>query len=220
MPRSLVCLSFAAITLCMLTACPDSPPPPPPIEYTLHSPYTAVRTFAVAPAVNLSPSRDFDSLKVSDSVYEELQSVDRLNVLPVNKTIAAMVALQLSSINTPQAAAKLADYLNVDAVVVPAVTAYDPYSPPTVGMTLQLYTSSSFSSPDGRQPATQVAAIFNASNQTVLHELAEFAKGRSDYESALQEKRYLADADAYVRFVAHAMVRRLTAAEQVRTGGK
>ncbi len=58
---------------------------PPPLEYELTSPYKGVRTLAVAPAVNQSGSRDFDVLKVSDSLFEELQQVEGLNVLPAEQ---------------------------------------------------------------------------------------------------------------------------------------
>jgi hypothetical protein len=207
---------FVVPLLFALTGC-ELKKPPPTLEYTLHSPYATVRTFAIGPTANLSPSRDFDGLSVSDAIFEQCQSVDRLNVIPVNKTLAAMQILQMRSINSPEAAERLANFLNADAVIVPAVTAYDPYTPPTVGMTLQLYAGTNMPNPTHDQPVTQVAAIFNANNQTTLRELSNFVKGRTDYDSALQEKRYLADADSYMKFVANAMVRRLLDAEGQRT---
>ena len=65
------------------------------------------------------------------------------------------------------------------------------------------------------EPLAKVSAVFNASNQTVLPELRDFARGRTNYESALQEDRFLADIDSYTRFVCHAMVRRLLELQQV-----
>ncbi len=128
-------------------------------------------------------------------------------------------------------------------MVITAVTAYDPYNPPTVGMTIQLYTArdlgvlpepeartlsgqalpsegSDMRADAGPQPVTQVSAIFPATNQTVLQELNDFAKGRSDYESALQDRRYLVDIDYYTRFVCHAMTRRLLETERGRVGSR
>ena len=68
----------------------------------------------------------------------------------------------------------------------------------------------------GQQPASQVSAVFNSTNQTVRKELQVFAAGRSDYDSALAEQRFLMDSDWYMRFVCHAMIRRLMDVERER----
>ena len=227
---------------------------PAPIEFTIQSPYDDVRTFAIAPTINLSGSRDFDPLTVSDTLYTEMQQVQNLNVLPVNKTLIAMNRLNLQSIEKPADAQKLAEALGADALIVPAVTAYDPYDPPVVGMILQMYTPnyvngpasqsrlrsnrdsdlhtvktnpdtpiivadvSASASPAARasQPVSQVSAVFNATNQTVLKELQVFAAGRTQYDTALSDHKFLLDSDAYMRFVAHAMIRRLMDVERSR----
>ncbi len=202
---------------------------PQPVEYVLTSPYKGVRTLAVAPAINQSGSRDFDVLTVSDSLFEEMQQVGGLNVLPLNKTLAAMQKLGIRTIDTSQMAQKVAEFLGVDGLVIPAVTAYDPYNPPKVGMILQMYTPRHVVNADAsgggtvvseRQPVSQVSAVFNASNQTVLRELRDFAEGRTQHDSALQDEKFLMDADAYTRFVCHAMVRRLMEVERARLAGR
>lgn len=216
----------------------DHKTPPPPREYALSSPYSTTRTYAVAPVINLSGSKDFDSLAVADQLFGELQQIQNLNVLPVNKTLAAMQQLQVRTIDSPQTAQRIAEILGADAILIPAITAYDPYDPPSVGMSMQLYTLDALAGPaptgshqiNGaalpdeasrpRQPVAQIAAIFNATNQTVLLELRDFAKGRTDYQSALQEERFLADIDAYTRFVCHSMVRRLMEVERVRASDR
>jgi hypothetical protein len=226
---------------------------PPPLEYSVISPYSQTHTMAIAPAINLSGSRDFDPLVVSDKLYEEMQQVQNLNVLPLNKTLLAMERLGIRSIDDVKTAQRLAEYLQADGLVVPAVTAYDPYNPPLVGMVLQLYTpeakvapaapvavvkpASVRTNPDRvifatdipaatgtprpdplpeRQPASQVSAVFNATNQSVLRELRLFAAGRSQYDSALAEQKFLMDSDSYMRFVCHAMTRRLMDVERER----
>lgn len=227
----------------------DKKAPPPPIEYAVQSPYTQTHTLAIAPAINLSGSRDFDPLVVSDTLYAEMQQVQNLNVLPLNKTLLAMRRLGVRSIDDVKTAQALAEALGADGLVVPAVTAYDPYNPPTMGMILQLYTPAPSSAaaatpvklpnvrsnPDtvifagdlpnsgqasdprpAQQPASQVAAVFNSTNQSVLRELHAFAAGRTQYDSALADQKYLMDADSYMRFVCHAMMRRLMDVERVR----
>jgi hypothetical protein len=220
------CIAIAA----GVGACTSSKAPPPPVEFPMESPYSGVRTLGVAPAINLSGSHDFDSLVVSDQIYSELQQVQGLNVLPLNKTLEAMHRLGIRSLESTQAVQSLAEALGADGLVVPAVTAYDPYNPPTVGMILQMYTpgpsrlvsigakSNSATSAETfqTQPVSQVNGIFNAHNQSVLRELQGFARGRTEYDSALREKKFLLDADEYMRFVAHSMVLRLMDVERSR----
>lgn len=135
---------LAAVSVAALAGCnwimPDPVKTPPPMEYVLMSPYPDAHVIAVAPAINMTGSRDFDTLVVSDTMFNELQQVGGLTVLPVNKTIAAMNALRLRSISTPEDAAAVAAYMHADAILMISVTAYDPYVPPTVGMMVQLYT--------------------------------------------------------------------------------
>jgi len=183
---------------------------PPPIEYTLQTPYSELRTFAVAPAINLSGSRDFDPYVISDTLFNEMQQVAGWNVLPLNKTLMAMRRLGIQTIDKPEDIRNLANLLGANAVVIPAVTAYDPYNPPAMGMILQLYDTSS------AIPVAQVNAVFNATNQSVLRELRDFARGRTQYDSAMQDQKYLMDSDLYARFVCHAMVRRLIEVERER----
>jgi len=225
---------------------------PPPIEYSLSTPYSSTHTLAIAPAINLSGSRDFDPLVVSDTIYAEMQQVQNLNVLPLNKTLLAMQRLGIRSINDVKTAQRLAEVLNADGLVIPAVTAYDPYNPPTMGMVLQLYTpppaapatmpaaktDTVRSNPDtvifatdmptatpptpipAQQPASQVSAVFNATNQSVLKELHVFAAGRTQYDSALADQKFLMDSDSYMRFVCHAMIRRLMDVERERVSDR
>ena len=232
-----------AVVLGGMAGC-SKPPTPRPLEYSLVSPYRGMHTLAVAPAINVSGKREFDPLTVSDTMFVELQQVHGLTVLPVNKTIAAMQHLRVRSIDSPETAARIAQVMGADGLVIMAVTAYDPYMPPTVGMKVQLYTVRDADEVVPVEPTTQVrrmdgsmvdppapaateagatrhlaatiSAVFNSSNQSVRIELKDFARGRTDYDSALQEEKFLADADAYMRFVCHAMVRRLMEVERSR----
>lgn len=198
----------------LLPSCMEPHAGPAPVEYTITSPYPPGHILAIAPAINQSGSRDFDVLVVSDILFGELQQVHNLTVLPLNKTLAAMQRLKIRAIDSPATAQKLAAALGADGLIVPAVTAYDPYNPPTVGMTLQLYSTPSPSAANA--PETQVSAVFNANNQTVLRELRDFAQGRTQNDSALEERKFLLDADQYMRFVCHAMVRRLMEVQRTR----
>ncbi|HVS69914.1 MAG TPA: hypothetical protein VHQ47_01520 [Phycisphaerae bacterium] len=208
-----------------LASCTDQQAKKPvPVEYMVTSPYPPGHVLAVAPAANLSGSRDFDPLVVSDTLYAEMQQVRGLTALPLNKTLLAMHKLNLRSINSPEAAEKVAAALNADGIIIPAITAYDPYNPPLVGMTLELYNVMPASAPgamspaaaDSAQPDLQVSAVFNATNESVLRELRDFAQGRTQADSAFGDQKFLVDSDAYMRFVCHAMVRRLMEVQRTR----
>jgi hypothetical protein len=197
-------------------------PLPPRLESVIHSPYAGVQTLAIAPTINLSGSRDFDPLAVSDAIYAELQQVPGLNVIPLNRVLLAMRQLNIRAIDDPVQAQRIAENLGANGLVVPAVTAFNPYNPPAVGMILQIYTPRSANGGGGtgggvqKQPASQANGVFNATNQSVLRELSDFARGRTQYDSALHEQKYLMDSDLYLRFVSHAMVRRLMEVERAR----
>jgi len=229
--------------------------PPRPMEYVIYTPYNQTHTLAIAPAINLSGSRDFDPLVVSDTIYAELQQVPNVMALPLNKTLMAMQHLGIHSIEDVKTAQALAKYLGADGLIIPAVTAYDPYNPPTMGMILQLYTppepaatavpvaaakpATIRSNPDtvifatevptlpvrvanplpAQQPAVQVAAVFQSTNQSVLKELQAYAGGRTEYDSALADQKFVMSSDSYMRFVSHAMIRRLMDAERERLSG-
>ncbi len=180
-----------------------------PLEYTLISPYGHVRTWAVAPVINLSGSRAFDPLRVSDELFEELQQVQNLNVLPVDKSLMAMQQLQMPMLTSAKSALQIAELLHADGIVVAAITAYNPYTPPTVGMDIQLYSVHGQRPGLAPQPVAQVSAMFTAANRTVRMELRNFATGRSGADHTMGRRRYLVDIDAYMRFVCHAMAQRL-----------
>src|SRR3954469_21463004 len=80
---------------------------PRPMEYTIYTPYSQTHTLAIAPAINLSGSRDFDPLVVSDTLYAELQQVPNVMALPLNKTLLAMQRLGIRSIDDVKSAQAL-----------------------------------------------------------------------------------------------------------------
>ena len=55
---------------------------------------------------------------------------------------------------------------------------------------------------------------------TVLKELHVFAEGRTQYDSALADQKFLMDSDSYMRFVCHAMIRRLMDVERDRVSDR
>jgi len=108
------------------------------MEIGVTNPVPGLSTVAVAPFINLSHERAVDGRRFALAYYSELQKVPGFEVVPVGVTEAVIVENNLQ-INSPDDVLKLARLLNVDAVVVGAVTDYAPYYPPRVGMQVEWY---------------------------------------------------------------------------------
>src|SRR5208337_859431 len=102
---------------------------------TLHNPFPQISKVAVAPFFNASFEPTLDGRKVADAYAAELGEVPGYVVIPVSQVDAAIQAYGLKLDNEADAR-QLAQMLQVDAVVVGAVTEYTPWYPPR--MTLQV----------------------------------------------------------------------------------
>ena len=97
-------------------------------------------SLAIVPFRNDSGAESLNAMAVTDAFYLELQQIgDGLQVMPNNRVLAAMQQLKLQQVTNPIEALALAEVLSVDAIIVGAVTSYNPYPPPQVGMIVQLY---------------------------------------------------------------------------------
>jgi hypothetical protein len=222
--RSIIIGLFVALAGC------TSKPPEYGIERSLYLPGSRVAVWAVAPAQNLSGERAVDPLLQADLVYQQLQSVRGVKAIPVNRVIEVYGALQLNEVASEQQAALVCDLLGADGLLVPTVTAYDPYNPPKLGVSLQLFAKpASYSRPDGLDPrelsrmaspgATesipsnaqimQVVGIYDASVGSIREKLAEYADGRNDPVGPMGAKEYLLSMDRYCGFVYHDLIEQL-----------
>ena len=208
----------------------------------IQSPYDAAKgetLWAIAPLMNESGVSTIDTLAIADALAAAVSEVNGISALPVNRTLLAMNARQLKGIRTPREAQILAEAMKVQGVIVGSITAYDPYDPPKIGLTLALYTTDvDTSTPvDPRQlsgaysdrnlpkssfadaPSSVVSEHFDASNHNVLIALREFAYGRHDPNSALNWKRYTASMELYTEFAAYQCTRMLVQSERRRLAG-
>ncbi len=107
----------------------------------LDSPYPTRHIWAIAPLRNESGSSSADGLALADHLARQLENASNLDVLPVNRTLAAMEAIELGWVASPQQAKRLLETLGADGLVVGTITAYDPYDPPKLGLAIELYTN-------------------------------------------------------------------------------
>jgi len=116
--------------------------PPYGTEYIRRLPREGRAIWAVAPAINLSGQREVDPLLQADLVYEQVQQVRGLTVVPVNRVAEVFAGLEIDQVQSAEQAALVCDLLGCDALLVPTVTAYDPYDPPKLGASLHLFRKS------------------------------------------------------------------------------
>lgn len=223
-----------------------------PAERPLVMPLTTVAPYdvrggellwAVVPLRNESGTVLADPLQVSDKVVAAVQEVEGIACLPLNRTLEAMRALNLQMVTTPAEVRALADALAVDGLVIGSITAWDPYDPPVLGMSLALYARGDAmrAEPAARGldtralsarpaevafpasgyddgPASVVSEHLDARNHETLMNVKGYAFGRADERRALGWMRYTASMDLYMEFGAHLVVRRLLARESERIG--
>ena len=208
----------------------------------LASPYDTGQgvVWAVAPLRNESGVSVIDTLALTDRMTNEVQQIEGVSAIPVNRTIQAMEAAGLPSLNTPNEALAIARMLGADAILVGSVTAWDPYDPPSIGISVGLFArSATMQTPTGpiidpmalqaastdqnmrndwpaSQPVNAVASYLDASNQLVVAEIRNFAALRSDPSSGLGWRRYLKSMKSFSRFACFHVLQDLLLQERAR----
>jgi hypothetical protein len=196
--------------------------------------------WAVIPLRNESGTSVADALAISDAVVAAAQQVRGVRCLPLNRSIEAMRALGLKTINTEAEARQLAQTLGVDGVLAGSVTAYDPYDPPVLGLSLALYAqpgslwrqrgdmpdpyrlSRSYTDQGSLRAALQGAPVtvasehYDGKDHGVQLALRSYAEGRTRQPSALGWRVYLKSMALYTEFASHETVRRLLEEEWLR----
>jgi len=227
--------NLAALTLCALigsgpVGCTSKKPALYGREAPTYLPGMVRQVWAVAPAVDLSGQPQVDPILQADLLYLQLQQVQGLTVIPVNRVIEVFATLRLDRIQSEAQAALVCDLLDADAILIPTVTAYDPYNPPKLGASLQLFRKpGAYSRPtnidpyelsraatpgpaDGITPisgAVQAVGIYDAANGSVREKLESYAAGRNEPGGPMGPREYMMSMDRYVGFVYHDLIREL-----------
>ncbi len=197
---------------------------------SITNPALGPMTVAVAPALNMSGSVSFDPSRVADLMASELSYADGISVVPVSRVLGVLAAEGLRAVESPSHALELVDLLGVDAILVFAVTEYDPYDPPSIGISAQLYGTRSRpdSSPldpialsrQARLTASdapvstqrllaQTQRVFDASHGSIVADIREFARLRGADSSPYGWRKYVVSQQHYIRYCCHATIREL-----------
>ncbi len=200
------------------------------------NPFLGTVTIAVAPAVNVSGSTDFDVNRFADLMASELSHADRVAVIPVSRVLGALAVQGKDRVDSPAHAMEIAELVGADAILVFAVTEYDPYDPPSIGISAQLFGRDPWQGFDAgndddaksdvhaeggvarnRDGAGRVLAetqrIFNASHADVVGDIQSFARQRDADESPYGWRRYVVSQQHYIRYCCYATVRALLSGE-------
>jgi len=212
---------------------------------TLVAPYNTRQgdtVWAVGPMRNESGVSALDPLQISDILAATLQQTRGISVAPLNRTLGAMRALGLKQIASPADARQLAAQMGVDAIVVGTITAWDPYNPPQLGLSLALYGRSGSDQlalnqhqgldprmlesevtnsrlPKGQndsEPLSIVSKHFDGANDEVLFALRAYAQGRHDANSPLGWRSYLASMSLFTKFACFRLTGELLDRERLR----
>ncbi len=118
--------------------------PRPTHQPRVQNPFPQLSKVAVAPFFNLTTDRTIDGRQFALAYFHELQSVPGYEVVPVGVVEAAMLdyGLTLDDPETgPTDARRLAQLLEVDAVVIGSVTEYTAWPNPRCGLRVEWYSA-------------------------------------------------------------------------------
>jgi len=231
-------LAAALMVTCGCAASKEQPLVPP---RTLVAPYDAISgeiLWAVVPLANESGTTEADQSNASDALVAAIEETRGLRCVPLNRTFAAMRALQMDGLRGPGDVRRLADAMGVDAVVIGAITAYDPYTP-AIGLSIALYARTEAMTATDRgvdphelasrptetgesrgpvrdAPLATASEHLDAKSHQVLMDLKSYAEGRHEKPSALGWRRYTQSMDLYTQFAVYHVVDRLLQSEWVR----
>lgn len=189
-------------------------------------------TIAVAPAINQSGSTDFDPNRFADRMASELSYASGTTVIPVSRVLAEMMASGSDRIQTAAQAMEISRAVGADAILVFSVTDYEPYDPPRVGISAQLFGSgigpnvggldpvalsragrlpgsSSATRRGRRRVLAETQHVFDASHEAVVADIKRYAALRGANESPFGWRRYVVSQQGFVQYCCYATIQEL-----------
>jgi len=188
-------------------------------------------TIAVAPAVNQSGSMDFDPERFGDLMASELARFEGVSVVPVSRVLSALSVENRRQVESPAHALEICDRLGADAILVFAVTEYDAYDPPSIGITGQLYGKwpgqscptldavahsrrTSFASEERgaasvRGLLAQSQRVFDASGHEESAGIEAYGRQRDAEKSPFGWRKHMVSQQHFMRYCCHETIRAL-----------
>lgn len=104
----------------------------------IRNPFPQLSRVAVAPFANQSDEPTVDGRQVAMAYFAELQATPGFEVVPLGVVEEAIIEHRID-LSGPNEARRLAQILEVDAVVIGAVTDFSEYYPPRLGLRVEWY---------------------------------------------------------------------------------
>ena len=233
--RALVAASLVVVPVAAVATGCATPRARPVV---LAAPYQTERVLAVVPFANETGVSTVDGMAMADRFVAEIEEVDGLRCLPLNRTLAAMRSLGMTTVRDLQQASTLMRTLQADGLVLGSITDWDPYKPVRVGLSVEVLSAddgmgtraldlaeltmpTAESTGGGGRAAAQISQasrLLDGRNNETLDDLERYARGRSNPDSALGAKAYEMRIDLFSRYGAFALVRDLLEQEAARLG--
>ena len=195
-----------------------------------------VETIVVAPMMNLSTTRDVDLIEATNTLASELQQVRGVTVVPLGRVYQYLSENRLATVGSPEEARQLAKAFGAQACIVAAVTEYDPYNPPRLGLAVQMFTVGQLPPPSGTpgfdpvqaeqagmplaapqtgeaRPRDVLSHVFSGRNLEVEHLAQRYARERLADSSPFGWRRFVADQHEIVRLSCYGMIREMLGAQ-------
>jgi len=199
--------------------------------------------WAVLPLQNESGTSAVDPDRVADTLIKQLNQTRGVSAIPLNRSRAVMRELGLASVSSPAEALQVGQALGVDAVVVGSITAWDPYDPLQLGLSVALigvtpamggvaaidnvdpraltaaasdYTINGRAWRNPSDPLSVASGHFDAADHEIQLAARAYAEGRFDANTSLSWRRYLRAMPLFTDFAAYSLTDRLLDTERVR----
>ncbi len=201
----------------------------------LAAPYADRQVWAVAPFLNESGVSRADGLTTAEVFAREAQDIRGVDVIPVPRTRFVMLEEQIFAIGSQADAERLMNVLDVDGLVVGTITAYDPYPPLVLGLSVTLFQRDDEpyvldvrdlaraprdgTLPDpalSRAPASEATRIFDGRDEVVIAEREMFAVTHTPPDTAYGTEIFTVSMPLFTQFASHRLLFDLLRQEQTR----
>lgn len=206
----------------------------------LYNSLTGVETVVVAPVMNLSTSADLEMLDVTNALASELGQVEGIRVVPLGRVYQYLADNKMRTVGSPEEARALAAAFKAQVAIVAAVTEYDPYDPPRIGLAVQMYSASTLPSPGGtaefdpveasrsavpfevsddasKRPRDMIVRVMSGRDADVERLARIYAARRSADADPYGWRRFIVDQREFQRLCCYAVVREMMGVEGRRT---